>query len=168
MTAEGFLLCLQTPVSGVIMKPEMKERRSKQMRRPRILVVGSFVMDQIASTAVFPREGQTVLGESFSKAPGGKGANQAVQAARLGADVTMLGKLGRDANGQEMLRTMKEAGVDTSYVLYDEEKAFRLCRDHIGTDTRKGDKKQDHRDPRFQYDDHRGRSGFSEGRNPGI
>ncbi len=101
----------------------MKERRSKQMRRPRILVVGSFVMDQIASTAVFPREGQTVLGEAFSKAPGGKGANQSVQAARLGADVTMLGKLGRDANGQEMLRTMKEAGVDTSHVLYDEEKA---------------------------------------------
>ena len=54
------------------------------MKRPRILVVGSFVMDQIASTVVFPREGQTVLGRSFHKAPGGKGANQAVQASRRG------------------------------------------------------------------------------------
>ena len=52
-------------------------------RKPRILVAGSFVMDQIASTEIFPREGQTVLGTGFCKAPGGKGANQAVQAARL-------------------------------------------------------------------------------------
>ena len=56
------------------------------MSKPRILVVGSFVMDQIAVTSVFPRQGQTVLGSSSRKAPGGKGANQAVQAARLGAD----------------------------------------------------------------------------------
>ena len=48
------------------------------MAKPKILVVGSFVMDQIATTEVFPREGQTVLGGTFSKAPGGKGANQAV------------------------------------------------------------------------------------------
>ncbi len=87
--------------------------------RPKILVVGSFVMDQIATTTIFPRQGQTVLGESFRKAPGGKGANQAVQAARLGAEVTMVGKLGRDANGEEMLRVCAEAGIDTSHVLYD-------------------------------------------------
>ena len=64
-------------------------------RKPKILVVGSFVMDQIATTTVFPREGQTVLGGTFSKAPGGKGANQAVQMARLGADVTMAQGLRR-------------------------------------------------------------------------
>lgn len=87
--------------------------------KPRILVVGSFVMDQIATTAVFPRQGQTVLGESFRKAPGGKGANQAVQAARLGAEVTMVGKLGHDANGAEMLRVCVDAGIDTSHILYD-------------------------------------------------
>ncbi|MBQ4020204.1 MAG: hypothetical protein II606_05905 [Erysipelotrichaceae bacterium] len=90
------------------------------MKRPRILVVGSFVMDQIASTVVFPREGQTVLGRSFHKAPGGKGANQAVQASRLGADVTMIGKLGRDANGKEMLDTLHSAGVNTDRVLFDD------------------------------------------------
>ncbi len=91
------------------------------MKRPKILVVGSFVMDQIATTAVFPREGQTVLGNSFHKAPGGKGANQAVQASRLGADVTMIGKLGRDSNGQEMLDTLRAAGVYTDHVIYDDE-----------------------------------------------
>ena len=92
-------------------------------KKPKILVVGSFVMDQIATTEVVPREGQTVMGKAFHKAPGGKGANQAVQAARLGADVTMIGKLGRDANGEEMIRVCKEAGINVSHVLYDEEKA---------------------------------------------
>ena len=90
-------------------------------RKPKILVVGSFVMDQIATTTVFPREGQTVLGGTFSKAPGGKGANQAVQMARLGADVTMVGKLGHDSNGEDMLRVCRKAGIHTEHVLYDDE-----------------------------------------------
>ena len=46
------------------------------MKKPRILVVGSFVMDQIMTTSVFPKEGQTVIGKAFSKALGGKGANR--------------------------------------------------------------------------------------------
>ena len=84
------------------------------------MVVGSFVMDQIAITDVFPREGQTVLGSSFRKAPGGKGANQAVQAARLGGDVTRVGKLGNDSNGEELLNVCQASGLDLSHVLYDE------------------------------------------------
>lgn len=91
------------------------------MNKPKILVVGSFVMDQIATTEVFPNEGQTVLGKSFAKAPGGKGANQAVQAARLGADVTMVGKLGHDSNGEELKSTCQAAGINTDYILYDDE-----------------------------------------------
>ena len=90
------------------------------MAKPRILVVGSFVMDQIATTTVFPREGQTVRGGTFSKAPGGKGANQAVQMARLGADVTMVGKIGHDSNGEEMVKTCVEAGIHTEHILYDD------------------------------------------------
>lgn len=86
-------------------------------KRPNILVAGSFVMDQIATTEIFPREGQSVLGSSFQKAPGGKGANQAVQAARLGANVTLFGKLGDDANGDEMLDTCLSAGIDVSSVI---------------------------------------------------
>lgn len=88
-------------------------------KKPQILVAGSFVMDQIASTEVFPGEGATVLGKTFRKAPGGKGANQAVQAARLGACVSMFGKLGRDANGEEMLETCRKAGIHTQDILFD-------------------------------------------------
>lgn len=93
------------------------------MKKPNILVVGSFVMDQIVTTEIFPRQGQTILAKTFRKAPGGKGANQAVQMARLGANVTMVGKLGRDANGQEMLAVCKNAGICTDYICFDEQAA---------------------------------------------
>ena len=77
---------------------------------PKILVVGSMVMDQIMTTSVFPAEGQTVLGTGFHKAPGGKGANQAVQMARLGADVSFIGCVGDDVNGRELLETCRMRG----------------------------------------------------------
>ncbi len=89
------------------------------MKNPRILVVGSFVVDQVMTTDVFPKEGQTVIGKAFSKAPGGKGANQAVQMARLGASVTMVGALGDDANGRDMLQACTNAGLDMSHVKID-------------------------------------------------
>ena len=89
-------------------------------KKPNILVVGSFVVDQVMTTGVFPAEGQTVIGEAFSKAPGGKGANQAVQMARLGASVTMVGKLGRDANGKDMRAACEAAGLDMRHVALDE------------------------------------------------
>ena len=97
------------------------------MKKPNILVVGSFVMDHIASTKIFPREGQTVLGERFAKAPGGKGSNQAIQAARLGAEVTMIGKLGTDSNGEELLRVCRQAGVHVEQVIRDPETASGCC-----------------------------------------
>lgn len=87
------------------------------MKHPRILVVGSFVMDLIAETTRFPKAGETLLGLAFSTASGGKGANQAVQAARLGADVTMVGKVGNDSFGTEMIKTVSAAGVHTEHVL---------------------------------------------------
>ena len=93
------------------------------MKRPKILVVGSFVMDQIVTTDIFPRQGQTILAKTFRKAPGGKGANQAVQMARLGADVTLCGKLGRDGNGQEMLAVCQNAGIHTEHILFDDHTA---------------------------------------------
>lgn len=85
--------------------------------KPRILVVGSFVMDVIATTERIPPSGQTVYGLSFHMAPGGKGANQALQCARLGADVTMMGCVGDDLFGQKLLETPKAAGVDVSHVV---------------------------------------------------
>lgn len=85
-------------------------------KKPKILVVGSFVMDLIVSTEKFPNAGETVLGKSFRTAPGGKGANQAVQAARLGADVTMVGKVGDDDFGKSLIGSAREAGIHTEHV----------------------------------------------------
>lgn len=85
--------------------------------KPRILVVGSFVMDVIATTEQIPPSGQTVYGKEFHMAPGGKGANQALQCARLGAEVTMMGCVGDDLFGQMLLETPKAAGVDVSHVV---------------------------------------------------
>jgi ribokinase len=93
------------------------------LKKPNILVVGSFVMDLIASTPRAPQSGETVIGYKFTTAPGGKGANQAVQCARLGANVTMVGKVGNDAFGKIMTDTAAEAGVDVSHVGVDPEEA---------------------------------------------
>ena len=92
-------------------------------KSPRILVVGSLNMDLIAETDRFPVPGQTLMGNRFSMAPGGKGANQAVQMARLGCDVTMLGKLGVDQNGQALLQVCKDAGLNTEYMIFDHDDA---------------------------------------------
>ena len=89
------------------------------LKKPKILVVGSFMMDLIASTRRAPNSGETVIGLKFNTAPGGKGANQAVQCARLGAEVTMVGKVGDDAFGKIMTDTAAAAGVDVSHVLVD-------------------------------------------------
>ena len=89
------------------------------LKKPNILVVGSFMMDLIASTKRAPRSGETVVGLKFQTAPGGKGANQAVQCARLGAHVTMVGQVGDDAFGKIMTETAAKAGVDVSHVTVD-------------------------------------------------
>jgi len=91
----------------------------KIQKRPKILVVGSLVMDLIVSTNKFPNAGETVLGNSFRTAPGGKGANQAVQAARLGADVTMVGKIGQDAFGKSLIDSCNKSGIHTEFIAVD-------------------------------------------------
>ena len=68
---------------------------------PKIVVVGSANTDMVVQVAHLPVQGETVLGGKFVTARGGKGANQAVAAARLGAHVTFVARLGRDAFGQE-------------------------------------------------------------------
>ena len=89
------------------------------LKKPNILVVGSFMMDLIASTRRAPNSGETVVGMKFQTAPGGKGANQAVQCARLGAHVTMVGQVGDDAFGKIMTDTAAASGVDVSHVSVD-------------------------------------------------
>jgi len=84
-----------------------------------IVVLGSLNMDLIVRTERIPRPGETVHGYGFSTVPGGKGANQAAAAARLGAAVTMLGRVGQDAFGDAMLDNMMMQGVETGYILRD-------------------------------------------------
>lgn len=91
------------------------------MKKPEILVVGSFVMDLIVRARRFVNPGETIIGLDYHTASGGKGANQAVQAARLGANVTMMGKVGDDAYGREMLASLKASGVNVEYVIVDPE-----------------------------------------------
>jgi ribokinase len=76
-----------------------------------LTVVGSINLDLVARVHVLPRPGETVPGTSFERFPGGKGANQAVAAARLGARVRMVGAVGRDALADEALAGLEAAGV---------------------------------------------------------
>ena len=96
-------------------------------KKPKILVVGSYMMDLVASTPRVPNEGETVIGLKFNMASGGKGNNQAVQCARLGAQVTMVGQVGRDTFGQTLLDGAARAGVDISHVLVDPEEATGIA-----------------------------------------
>ena len=84
-------------------------------RKP-IVVVGSVTMDMVTCTPQIPRTGQTVIGTSFTTTPGGKGANQAVAAARLGYPVQFLGHVGDDIYGPKLVQNLKDAGVDTTFL----------------------------------------------------
>jgi len=78
---------------------------------PRIAVVGSVNLDLVARVERLPLPGETVGGATFARVPGGKGANQAVACARLGAEVTMIAAVGRDAMADEALAGLRDAGV---------------------------------------------------------
>jgi len=84
---------------------------------PRITVVGSANIDHVARCERLPRPGETVTDAEFERVPGGKGANQAVAAARLGAAVTFIGRIGRD---DLVLRSLEREGVNTSAVVRDD------------------------------------------------
>lgn len=81
-----------------------------------ITVFGSINMDMVAQAESLPKPGATVLGHTFFTVSGGKGANQAVAAARLGAHTVMLGRVGSDVFGEELRRTLGGYGVDVSGV----------------------------------------------------
>ena len=81
-----------------------------------VIVVGSLNMDLVARAPHLPAPGETVIGSSFSTAPGGKGANQAVAAARLGVPTRMVGRVGADAYGEALRESLRAAGVDTRLI----------------------------------------------------
>jgi ribokinase len=83
----------------------------------RIAVVGSTNTDMVAKAERLPRPGETVIGSSFVTVAGGKGANQAVAAARLGAEVTFIGAVGDDAMGAEAVAGLAAEGIDVTHVV---------------------------------------------------
>lgn len=84
--------------------------------RPRICVVGSINMDLVIAAPRLPRPGETLLGGRLERHPGGKGANQAVAAARLGAAVSLVGAVGDDEHGRVLRGVLGEEGVDLTHV----------------------------------------------------
>ncbi len=87
--------------------------------KPRIVVVGSANMDLAVRCLKIAAPGETVLGGQFMTVPGGKGANQAVAAARLGGDVSFVGRIGKDAFGDQLARALADDGIDTNFLLRD-------------------------------------------------
>ena len=79
-------------------------------RRPAVAVVGSINLDLVARCERLPRPGETLTGATFERVPGGKGANQALAAARLGAEVSLTGAAGDDAFADEALALLREGG----------------------------------------------------------
>ena len=84
-------------------------------RKP-IVIVGSITMDMVTRTPRIPAIGQTLIGTGFETTPGGKGANQAVAASRLGYPVAMIAKVGDDAYGPALIENLKRAGVETAAI----------------------------------------------------
>ena len=92
------------------------------MNKPKILVVGSMNMDLFLQQANrIGNHGESVICGDYGYATGGKGSNQALAAARLGGDVVAVGRLGKDANGDRLMESLNSAGVDTRYIVRDEE-----------------------------------------------
>jgi len=88
--------------------------------KPKIVVIGSANTDMIVRITHIPRAGETVLGDNFIQSRGGKGANQAITAARLGAEVTFVARLGKDRFGQDAFEAYEKEGINTKYIVWDE------------------------------------------------
>jgi len=86
------------------------------MSKPNILVVGSLNMDLILQLSVIPIAGENLIGSHYQYAHGGKGGNQAIAAAKIGADVTFVGCVGNDAFGDELISSLQKNGISTEYV----------------------------------------------------
>lgn len=84
--------------------------------KQKVLIIGSSNTDMVVKTEHFPKPGETVLGGTFLMNPGGKGANQAVAAARLGADVRFVARTGNDIFGKQAIEGLKNEGIDTRFI----------------------------------------------------
>lgn len=93
-----------------------KKHSKERIRNPQICVVGSSNIDLVVKSQRLPLPGETILGGNFLMVPGGKGANQAVAAAKLGAKVYLVAKLGDDIFGTQSFNNFKKEGVNTRFV----------------------------------------------------
>lgn len=86
------------------------------MKKSKITVIGSLNMDIVTTTDTYPLQGETVRGTDFQTITGGKGANQAVAAARLGAEVKMIGCVGNDSFGEKLRENLQKENINAQYV----------------------------------------------------
>lgn len=93
------------------------DKDGRDMAGKKITVIGSINMDLVTNTNQIPKVGETLLGDSFHTIPGGKGANQAVAAVRLGADVTMIGAVGNDSFGHLLVGNLINQGINTKSIM---------------------------------------------------
>lgn len=90
------------------------------IHRPKIVVIGSCNTDMVVKANRLPVPGETILGGTFYMNPGGKGANQAIAAARLGAEVTFISKIGYDLFGLQALEIYRSEKINTEYIFTDQ------------------------------------------------
>lgn len=88
-------------------------------RKPRVVVLGGINTDYVVHSKSLPEAGQTVQGGDLFVGPGGKGANQAVAAARLGAEVFLIGQVGQEERGNDLVKGLAEEGIDTRFISFD-------------------------------------------------
>lgn len=91
------------------------------MNKPKIVVVGSSNTDMVIKLGRLPGPGETIIGGDFIMAAGGKGANQAVAAARLGGEVTFVARVGADIFGKQAIQNFQEEGINTDFIVEDQE-----------------------------------------------
>ncbi len=96
-------------------KPQPKQMDSSQPA-PGVLVIGSINMDLVVRSDHMPQPGETVMGSEFATIPGGKGANQAVAAARIGGSCSMIGRVGDDVFGKRLIENLRLNHVETNHV----------------------------------------------------
>lgn len=101
------------------------------MEKSRVVILGDLLYDCFTWASRLPRKGETVMGYANGFYSGGKGANQAVQAAKLGAEVYLIGKVGADERGDFLIRELQKYGVNTDYVFVDPTEATGTCCIHV-------------------------------------
>src|SRR5688572_2876743 len=86
---------------------------------PGVVVLGGINTDYVVRSKALPEAGQTVQGGDLFVGPGGKGANQAVAARRLGAEVFLIGQVGKEDRGKGLVKALAEEGIDTRFISFD-------------------------------------------------